>query len=129
MAKPTTPALRRRRTLRNLVLLLLCPLALTVLWQFPYFTSDQALWALKKENFFESGRVLFRAGMACPHCCAFGGSLYCGAGMGAKTLFPVLRETIKKCAERQLCVLFALQPRTSYEKSVHFFVFRYALGQ
>lgn len=45
MAKPTTPALRRRRTLRNLVLLLLCPLALTVLWQFPYFTSDQALWA------------------------------------------------------------------------------------
>ena len=61
MAKPTTPALRRRRTLRNLVLLLLCPLALTVLWQFPYFTSDQALWALKKENFFESGRVLFRA--------------------------------------------------------------------
>ena len=61
MAKPTTPALRRRRTLRNLVLLLLCPLALIVLWQFPYFTSDQALWALKKENFFESGRVLFLA--------------------------------------------------------------------
>lgn len=61
MAKPTTPALRRWRTLRNLVLLLLCPLALIVLWQFPYFTKGQALWALKKANFFESSQVLLRA--------------------------------------------------------------------
>lgn len=61
MTKPTTPALRRRHTLRNLVFLMLCLLALIVLWGFPYFTKNQALWALKKQNFFENSRVLLRA--------------------------------------------------------------------
>ena len=56
MTKPTTPALRRRHTLRNLVFLMLCLLALIVLWGFPYFTKNQALWALKKQNFFENSR-------------------------------------------------------------------------
>ena len=58
MANLPTPALRKKRILRDVCLLLLCPLVLLLAWGFPYFTRSQALWALQKANFFEGGRVV-----------------------------------------------------------------------
>ncbi|MFQ7855208.1 MAG: DUF5044 domain-containing protein [Flavonifractor plautii] len=58
MANLPTPALRKKRILRDVCLLLLCPLVLLLVWGFPYFTRSQALWALQKANFFEGGRVV-----------------------------------------------------------------------
>ena len=57
MANLPTPALRKKRILRDVCLLLLCPLVLLLAWGFPCFTRSQALWALQKANFFEGGRV------------------------------------------------------------------------
>ena len=58
MANLPTPALRKKRILRDVCLLLLCPLVLLLAWGFPCFTRSQALWALQKANFFEGGRVV-----------------------------------------------------------------------
>ena len=58
MANLPTPALRKKRILRDVCLLLLCPLVLLLAWGFPYFTRSQALWALQKANFFEGGSVV-----------------------------------------------------------------------
>ena len=44
MANLPTPALRKKRILRDVCLLLLCPLVLLLAWGFPYFARSQALW-------------------------------------------------------------------------------------
>lgn len=59
MARPCpTITLRRKRILRDAGLLLLSLAVLLVLFSFPYLTREQALWALKKQYFFDGSRVV-----------------------------------------------------------------------
>ena len=59
MARPCpTITLRRKRILRDAGLLLLSLAVLLILFSFPYLTREQALWALKKQYFFDGSRVV-----------------------------------------------------------------------
>ena len=56
MANLPTPALRKKRILRDVCLLLLCPLVLLLAWGFPCFTRSQALWRFKRQTFLRRPR-------------------------------------------------------------------------
>lgn len=52
MANLPTPALRKKRILRDVCLLLLCPLVLLLAWGFPYFTRSLGPLGASKGKLF-----------------------------------------------------------------------------